>query len=1490
MANKFESEPFLLFTQDPVEADRADDGSRENVKTLTKEGVIARDNHKAFLDAVLTTQSKLTYDGHKIDPMPGISYHNIKTWNDMINSNEADFTRHIVWAYKVLWEVLYAQSMKDNTKYPDKIKQMNNLSDWEKLGSADFFIADNNAPYKLATSIFKPIGEDFPFKTFTPHEEARDRWGLVLNYQALNADNLPERIKDITPFSYYAISPVARYPTDARKNTPDYNFQATPPWLDEFALKYVTSTYKLPYGTRSRLPTKQHAYSTRDAYRTPSSRDRNRTSQASLYKKASNIQQLTETPAGWRNVLVSKRKKPDGTTERFWTLYAVDEDIEKPVAPVGSAGSTVFDKNDASINLSLSTLIDYNDAGINDGSQLKHGYDIDNLIMAFLVGPQMAKAVEKPDVDRFKRFMTYLQNVWADDLYMGSVNGLDTSTGAWTYGDNQQKARSEGAKVRSAKKSHEKLKANLLNPVYKVQLDTPMMMFAMRLVLYVSHNVFDGTIPFKADDGKKLKLFGGEYQDYGEDDVTSDERDEQIKALKGLITICWSIMNGFEKADEKVRKIEAANSELPEGSDRVVKGESRKRQIQKNMQCFMLNAIDIFHEFHETSLPNYMQILGDSSNIYNLLGYKPQTIDKMLKIKPNELAKMQPRIKIFKERKTYKKNSNVLQDYKLVEVKGPFTTHTNTKSIQDALAQGGGRSLGGGIVEVDIVEEHGDADFDRPSFITVEIKFLFNTLQEIFLNFPNIDEKGKITFPYGRQPRDAGLDPKDVPASFAELVFPLTVNQRSEDYLNLVNTHREEFNVVVELGWSPPDNLKNLTPFERQFFEDLNLQNLYKSYLLNPYDTEFNFTNEGQVELTARYNGIERSLQKNIGSRLFPRAGQSSNRPLNEDPEVKKDVAEVKRLNNLKKKKPLSTQQDLLLQKAKHRLDEKVNNKSMFEFHNFIRYQLNDCMKNLFQYNRVYVLRVPRALLGARNDNNILKWSPTQDIEALKAFPRNVQRPTDTRFGKDVGERVTKALANSAWKDKRDYKSNKEALEKYKKYKDSKEYKNASEDDKKEFDKKYNEVLQKTKDYADAKTQSKRLRKAASKELDAYGGWAVEDDSYPIFWVYFGDLVEYLFKFSREEYKQLMQNLNGVINLETTTGALNDIHVIMGTAKIPVIKGGEYIIYNVPISKIPIVTSFVTKFIVDNLVSTGAYYITKIDFVTKLFRAMLQEYFSTECFVGSYEVSKTSVERLFFEFPSFKKDDLAGKHALWDLSQIYNGPTISRQEFKNKMIKMESSLNKNKGNISLNPRYKYCFLGTRSFSDGSYNYKKDLEDNIHHFYFGAGEGLVKSVNFVSEEMPHQTEALLLEGVNGIEVQADAFVPRLFNCEVTMIGNTLFNPGHTFYFDPTMGTVLGQVGDVSNKRGINIIKNTGLGGYFYVTKVQHRLGPGSFETVLEGKKTGVTKNKDKSSQTPFNKEMDPGSVKIPDKSDFTSKLSLSDLAGAAMSKIGDKIGL
>jgi len=278
-------------------------------------------------------------------------------------------------------------------------------------------------------------------------------------------------------------------------------------------------------------------------------------------------------------------------------------------------------------------------------------------------------------------------------------------------------------------------------------------------------------------------------------------------------------------------------------------------------------------------------------------------------------------------------------------------------------------------------------------------------------------------------------------------------------------------------------------------------------------------------------------------------------------------------------------------------------------------------------------------------------------------------------------------------------------------------------------------------------------------------------------------------------------------------------------------------------------------------------------FETNDIRALLEEF--------------VQLNRSFFSAPSSKKDDIKGIGGIWNLSTRKGGPKISRTAFKNKILSLETKLNKNIQNISTNPRFKYCFLGTRAFTEGSFNFKKDLEENIHHFYFGAGEGLVKSVNFASEELPHQTEALILEGVNGLDVQADAFVPRIFNCNVTMIGNTLFNPGHTFYFDPTMGTVLGQIGDASNSKGINIIKNTGLGGYFYVSKVEHRLSAGSFETTLEGIKTGITKKKVK--QADFNKEVDLDQVKPKVPENPLDKLSFGDIAKTALNKLGDEIG-
>mgnify|MGYP004083092885 FL=1 len=53
----------------------------------------------------------------------------------------------------------------------------------------------------------------------------------------------------------------------------------------------------------------------------------------------------------------------------------------------------------------------------------------------------------------------------------------------------------------------------------------------------------------------------------------------------------------------------------------------------------------------------------------------------------------------------------------------------------------------------------------------------------------------------------------------------------------------------------------------------------------------------------------------------------------------------------------------------------------------------------------------------------------------------------------------------------------------------------------------------------------------------------------------------------------------------------------------------------------------------------------------------------------------------------------------------------------------------------------------------------------------------------------------------------------------------------------MGTLL-YTGNAKNTTGINLIKNTGLGGYFYISKVETNISAGEYETILHGIKVGL----------------------------------------------------
>ena len=177
----------------------------------------AQEEMKNVFDSILKS-AETVVRGKTVKPMKGINFHNLRTWNEMINNGEADFTRHIVWAYKIVWELLYALHDKsgDDVKNVDRL---NNLKDWEKLHDADFFISKGTGVQDLANKLFAGNAK-FGLTTFSPATEAKDRYNFKFERYFFKDQN---EVSTARPENIYVLSPVARYPTDARKNTPDYN-------------------------------------------------------------------------------------------------------------------------------------------------------------------------------------------------------------------------------------------------------------------------------------------------------------------------------------------------------------------------------------------------------------------------------------------------------------------------------------------------------------------------------------------------------------------------------------------------------------------------------------------------------------------------------------------------------------------------------------------------------------------------------------------------------------------------------------------------------------------------------------------------------------------------------------------------------------------------------------------------------------------------------------------------------------------------------------------------------------------------------------------------------------------------------------------------------------------------------------------------------------------------------------------------------------------
>jgi len=139
----------------------------------------------------------------------------------------------------------------------------------------------------------------------------------------------------------------------------------------------------------------------------------------------------------------------------------------------------------------------------------------------------------------------------------------------------------------------------------------------------------------------------------------------------------------------------------------------------------------------------------------------------------------------------------------------------------------------------------------------------------------------------------------------------------------------------------------------------------------------------------------------------------------------------------------------------------------------------------------------------------------------------------------------------------------------------------------------------------------------------------------------------------------------------------------------------------------------------------------------------------------------------------------------------------------------------------------------------------DAKTGIPHFLLGDSTGISNDFVFTREDLPGLREANLIEGDNSL-----GFLREKYNLDVRVVGNNLLKPGSLFYVPPdsiSKGTnkearrryaEFEEPTDI-NGNEISYSRQLGIGGYFFVVRVQHAVedvGNNTFKwfTNYEGK--------------------------------------------------------
>jgi hypothetical protein len=141
--------------------------------------------------------------------------------------------------------------------------------------------------------------------------------------------------------------------------------------------------------------------------------------------------------------------------------------------------------------------------------------------------------------------------------------------------------------------------------------------------------------------------------------------------------------------------------------------------------------------------------------------------------------------------------------------------------------------------------------------------------------------------------------------------------------------------------------------------------------------------------------------------------------------------------------------------------------------------------------------------------------------------------------------------------------------------------------------------------------------------------------------------------------------------------------------------------------------------------------------------------------------------------------------------------------------------------------------------ESSYDFQKKFGDiqedfirRIPHFTHGQGYGLIKKISLEKTDLPYQKEARFTQAKEEGDPDPDLFLTNFYNATFEMIGNDLCSLGGYIYFDPFGLAPDGSLGDPADSTTPSLAYIMGLGGIFVITKISHKMSPGTYTTSVK----------------------------------------------------------